>query len=187
MLNDKLTYCIVLSCVASYSYPICLLVMVFLILKEVSSCCLLSRDRSSESSKWYRVIPNPICSNTAIVQEAARAAGHVKMPREKPVAVVLWCHLRRPDSDFVSRTRACGRLKPEAIRDDNTMVAIKPDNDNLAKLLLEALTGVLCTDDAQIVDLRVYKLRDNVGLCEGRIATEVDVFKKSVAEMSPNF
>ena len=67
------------------------------------------------------------------------------------------------------------------------MVAVKPDNDNLAKLLLDALTGVLCADDAQIVDLRVYKLRDNVGLCEGRIAMEVDVFKKSVAEMSPNF
>ena len=124
---------------------------------------------------------------TAIVQEAARAAGHVKMPREKPVAVVLWCCVRRPDSDFISRTRGCGRLKPEAISDDNTMVAIKPDNDNLAKLLLDALTGVLCADDAQIVDLRVHKLRDNVGLCEGRIAMEVDVFKKSVAETSPNF
>ena len=124
---------------------------------------------------------------TAIVQEAARAAGHVKMPREKPVAVVLWCCVRRPDSDFISRTRGCGRLKPEAISDDNTMVAIKPDNDNLAKLLLDALTGVLHADDAQIVDLRVHKLRDNVGLCEGRIAMEVDVFKKFVAEMSPNF
>ena len=109
------------------------------------------------------------------------------MPREKPVAVVLWCHLRRPDSNFVSRTCGHGRLKPEAIRDDNTMLTIKPDNDNLAKLLLDALTGVLCTDDAQIVDLRVYKLRDNVGLCKGRIAMEVDVFKKSVAEIPPNF
>ena len=33
VLNDKLTYCIVLSCIASYSYPI-YLVMVFLILKK---------------------------------------------------------------------------------------------------------------------------------------------------------
>ena len=33
MLNDKLTYCIALSCIASYSYPMCL-VMVFLILKK---------------------------------------------------------------------------------------------------------------------------------------------------------
>ena len=40
---------------AHCSYPICLLAMVFLTLKEVSSCCLLSRDRSSE---WCRVIPN---------------------------------------------------------------------------------------------------------------------------------
>ena len=124
---------------------------------------------------------------TAIVQEAARVAGHVTTPREKPVAVVLWCCLRRPDSNFVSRTRGCGQLKAEAVRDDNTMVAIKPDNDNLAKLLLDALTGVLCVDDAHIVDVRVYKLRDNVDLCEGRIAMEVDVFKKSAAETSPNF
>ena len=34
MLNDKLTYCIVLSCIAYYSYPKVFLVMVFLILKK---------------------------------------------------------------------------------------------------------------------------------------------------------
>ena len=34
MLNDKLTYCIVLSCIAYYSYPKVCLVMVFLILKK---------------------------------------------------------------------------------------------------------------------------------------------------------
>ena len=97
------------------------------------------------------------------MEEAARAAGHVKMPREKPVTVVLWCHLRKPNSDFVSRTHGHGRLKAEAISDDNTMVVIKPDHNNLAKLLLDALTGVLWVVDAQIVDLWVHKLRDNVG------------------------
>ena len=65
-----LTYCVALSCVAYYSCPICLLVMVFLMLKEVSSCCLLSRDRSS---KWYRVIPNlmwaGISSNTLLLSD----------------------------------------------------------------------------------------------------------------------
>ena len=44
--------------------------------KEVSSCCLLSRDRSSESSKWYRVIPNlmwvGISSNTLFLTMRAR-------------------------------------------------------------------------------------------------------------------
>ena len=62
MLDDKLTHCVALSCVAYYSCPICLLVMVFLTLKEVSSCCLLSRDRSS---KWCRVIPNLMWAGTS--------------------------------------------------------------------------------------------------------------------------
>ena len=64
---------------------------------------------------------------------------------------------------------------------------MKPDNDNLAKLLLDAVKGVLYEDDAQVVDLQIIKLRDNEGLCEGRIAIQVGICKTPISEMLPNF
>ena len=74
MLNDKLTYCIVLSCIAYYSYPKVSLVMVFLILKKwVLAACYLVIDRVNRVSKWYRVIPNltwvGISSNTLLLSD----------------------------------------------------------------------------------------------------------------------
>ena len=67
------------------------------------------------------------------------------------------------------------------------MVAIKPDNDNLAKFLLDSVTEVLFADDAQIVDLRILKLRDNEGLCEGRVGIHCRQFTGHYSERMPNF
>ena len=79
-------------------------------------------------------------------------------------------------------------MKAEALSENNTMVAIKPNNDNLTKLLLDTLTGgVLCVDNAQIVDLQVHKFRDNVGLCEGRIDMQVDISRSLWRKHHLNF
>ena len=53
---------------------------------------------------------------------------------------------------------------------------IRPDIDNLAKFVLDALNGLLYTDDRQVVKLLVYKLLDNQGECEGRTVVEVSAF-----------
>ena len=82
-----------------------------------------------------------------------------------------WFFLRRPNTDFVSNRREAGRLKPEA--KDNPLVPIKPDTDNLAKFLLDALTGLVFHDDAQVVEVHMFKMRDNRGLCEGETAVWV--------------
>ena len=66
-------------------------------------------------------------------------------------------------------------------------MAIKPDNDNMAKLLMDAITGVFYEDDSQVVDLRMFKLRDSFGLCQGRIALDVGPNRMSVAQMMPDF
>lgn len=108
-------------------------------------------------------------------------------PQEVPVEVHIWCFLKRPKEDFVCRRRVEGRLKPEALEHSNTVVAIKPDTDNLAKFILDAVSGVLFTDDSQIVELHMYKLRDNHGLCSGRVAIKVNKSQKQVEEMMPNF
>lgn len=45
----------------------------------------------------------------------------------------------------------------------------KPDADNYAKLILDALNGIMWLDDAQVVDLRVRKFYDDTPRCEVRI------------------
>ena len=79
--------------------------------------------------------------------------------------------LARPLEDFVGRRRALNNLRPEA--KSNPITTIKPDTDNMAKFLLGSLTGVLHEDDRQIWDLHMWKLQDNVGLCEGKVAFHI--------------
>lgn len=122
-----------------------------------------------------------------LVRAAAASHGHTPIPRDKPVKLTIWCFLKRPTTDFVGKQRLAGRLKASALTHEGTVVPVKPDNDNLAKLLLDAVKGVLFEDDAQVADLRVVKLRDNEGLCEGRIAIEVGICGVSVPQMLPNF
>ena len=113
--------------------------------------------------------------------------GVSKIPRHLPVVLKAWFFLKRPASDFVNRTRGYDRLKQSAKRDDETIVAVKPDDDNLAKFLMDALTGASYVDDAQVVEIHMVKLRDSVGLCWGRIAVDLDVCQKTSAEMMPDF
>lgn len=120
--------------------------------------CYIDNDAKNKMLEFGRVVG----------VEASRA-GFRLIQRTKPVVVHIWAFLARPMSDFTSRRRAANNLTDAAVQIQNTVVAIKPDNDNLAKFLLDSLTGVLFADDAQVVDLRILKCRDNEGLCEGRV------------------
>ena len=122
-----------------------------------------------------------------MISRAMTEHGYQTIPRDRPVKLTMWAFLRRPNDDFVSKVRGPGRLKESASSRKETIVPMKPDNDNLAKLLLDSLSGVLFVDDAQIVDLHIYKLRDSAGFCEGRLAIEVSVCECSVEDMMPNF
>ena len=53
---------------------------------------------------------------------------------------------------------------------------IRPDIDNLAKLVLDALNGIAHSDDKQVVKLVAHKLIDTVGACGGRTVVEVAPF-----------
>ena len=111
------------------------------------------------------------------VSQHAHRQGFQQLPRSVPVKVEAWFFLRRPESDFVNRDRARG-LKDTALTEPT--LAIKPDTDNLGKFLLDALTGVVCEDDAQVVELRLFKLRDCTGRCEGRT-----VFRVAATDETP--
>lgn len=50
----------------------------------------------------------------------------------------------------------------------------KPDLDNIAKVVLDALNGLVYADDKQVTDLRIRKRYDTVARVEIRIMDDVD-------------
>jgi Holliday junction resolvase RusA-like endonuclease len=121
----------------------------------------------------------------SFVKAAASQVGFEMIPRDKPVVLYIYCLLRRPDEDFVGRRREANNLRVE--KKENAVLAIKPDNDNLAKFLLDSVTGVLVADDAQFVHISIVKLRDNEGLCEGRVGIHCRQFTGHYSELMPTF
>jgi Holliday junction resolvase RusA-like endonuclease len=122
-----------------------------------------------------------------IVKASFQSTGFTMIPKDRPVVVKVWCFLSRPDGDFVGRRRQVGNLRPAALTKENTVVVMKPDTDNLAKFVLDALTGIVFADDAQIVDLHMLKLRDSEGDCKGRVAVHASEYIGDWTEMMPSF
>lgn len=94
--------------------------------------------------------------------------------KEKVLTVTVWHFMRRPNDDFVGRVRSPGNLRGDYALDP--YLPIKPDIDNLAKFVLDALNGPMFEDDRQVVKLVNYKRRDNKGMCEGRTVIRVSEF-----------
>jgi Holliday junction resolvase RusA-like endonuclease len=149
------------------------------------------KSPSGKFQQWRTYLPTPTRRKMKefkdYVQGAAQSTGFSIIPRNLPVQLSVWCFLRRPDEDFVNRQRGEGRLKDTASNEDSTILAIKPDTDNLAKFILDSVKGVLYEDDAQIVELHVFKLRDNLGRCDGRVAIRVGQCSKKIQDMLPSF
>ena len=71
-------------------------------------------------------------------------------PLETPLAVYLYFRLPIPRSHSKKRQEACLSGSERPIK--------KPDIDNLAKSVLDGLTGVVWHDDSQIVSLHLTKV-----------------------------
>ena len=71
-------------------------------------------------------------------------------PTEKPVSVRILAYYQIPKSSSMKRASQMkiGRIRPTK----------RPDADNIAKAICDALNGVTYRDDAQIVSLGVHKL-----------------------------
>jgi Holliday junction resolvase RusA-like endonuclease len=87
-------------------------------------------------------------------QEIALAAHHAMLggPWREAVAVRLAFFLPRPKMHFGSG-RNSSQLKPSA----PTVPATRPDIDKLSRAVLDALTGIVFSDDAQVADLQAHK------------------------------
>jgi Holliday junction resolvase RusA-like endonuclease len=86
--------------------------------------------------------------------------------------IVFW--VPRPNTHFIASRRGPGRLRPQ-FQDPVAFLPNKRlDVDNLAKFVLDALNGLLYSDDSQVILLQAVKLHDSTDSCNGR--TEVQVW-----------
>lgn len=58
--------------------------------------------------------------------------------------------------------KSTSKIKANAMRWGNINPTKKPDTDNIAKIVLDALNGIAFKDDSQVVELRVVKLYSDV-------------------------
>jgi Holliday junction resolvase RusA-like endonuclease len=85
-----------------------------------------------------------------IASKASQAMGSSE-PLQTPVAIFIWIRHAIPASYSKKRKEAClnGLDWPK-----------KPDLDNVAKVFLDAMNGIVYKDDVQVVKLRVSKRYD---------------------------
>jgi len=109
------------------------------------------RPRFSRFSKFTKVYTDQqtLDYETAIGISASQAMGS-SQPLESPVEVFLYVRLPIPQSYSKKRSEAClnGSERPKK----------KPDIDNVAKVFLDAMNGIVYKDDTQVVSLHVNKV-----------------------------
>jgi len=87
------------------------------------------------------------------IREKAKSAMGSSEPLETPVAVFIYISHTVPASYSKKRTETCLA---------NFERPRKPDLDNVAKLVLDAMNGVVYKDDVDVVRLNVTKRYDTV-------------------------
>jgi Holliday junction resolvase RusA-like endonuclease len=75
---------------------------------------------------------------------------------ERPLVVGIWFTIARPKNHYLpaNTRRAAPELRPDAPKHP----AGKPDTDKLLRAVLDALTGLVWRDDAQVVDILARKV-----------------------------
>jgi len=104
-------------------------------------------------SRGRTYTPKKTVDYERLIAAKALSAMAPTLPVETPVAVYIWINHAIPASYSKKRKEAClnGLEFPK-----------KPDIDNVAKLYLDAMNGIVYKDDVQVVKLRVSKRYDTV-------------------------
>ena len=111
------------------------------------------RPRFRRTGKFVQTYtPKKTVDFEALIRKAAEKAMGGMEPLETPVALYCYVRLPVPKSYPKKRLEAClsGFEAPTK----------KPDIDNSIKVVQDALNGVICKDDAQIVSLHATKKYD---------------------------
>jgi len=74
-----------------------------------------------------------------------------------PVELKIWFLMEQPVKNFVGRDPSRGMLKEKGLE---VAPCVKPDIDNLLKFLMDAMNGIVYSDDCQVVKVTMYKMRN---------------------------
>jgi Holliday junction resolvase RusA-like endonuclease len=104
-------------------------------------------------SRGRTYTPKKTVDYERLIAAKALSAMAPAIPVETPVAIFIWINHAIPASYSKKRREAClsGLEFPK-----------KPDLDNVAKLYLDAMNGIVYKDDVQVIKLRVSKRYDTV-------------------------
>lgn len=124
------------------------------------------RPRFSKIGGFVRTYtPKKTADYESLIKTQAQAAMTTE-PLESPVAVYLYFRLPIPRSYPKKRSKAC----LEGLERHSK----KPDLDNLAKSVTDALNGVIYLDDSQIVSLHLTKVYSAVPGVDVMVREEVN-------------
>lgn len=101
---------------------------------------VFAKQRAKRSASGHAYIPKETKSFEAELRWHWQASKHQMIPK-CPTAVTIGCYLPKPPSTKKSVF----------------LPIVKPDLDNCAKSILDALNGFAWPDDNQITDLRIFK------------------------------
>jgi len=108
------------------------------------------RPRASTRGGFVRMYTDAktLGYEAAIADEAARAMGEME-PFETPVQMQVSCYYPIPKS--------WSKKKRQDAVDGELYPKVKPDLDNVAKAVLDAINGIVYVDDAQVINLVATK------------------------------
>ena len=106
-----------------------------------------ARPRVTKSGRVYT--PTKTMKAEVSIQDAAREAMQGQQPLDGPVYVSAAFNMEIPASWTKTKRQQAGI--------GSVMPAGKPDIDNLAKTILDALNGIVYRDDSQVVQLAISK------------------------------
>jgi Holliday junction resolvase RusA-like endonuclease len=104
-------------------------------------------------SRGRTYTPKKTVDYESLIASKALSSMCPAIPVETAVAIFIWINHAIPASYSKKRKEAClnGLEFPK-----------KPDIDNVAKLYLDAMNGIVYKDDVQVVKLRVSKRYDTI-------------------------
>lgn len=125
------------------------------------------RPRFAKRGKFVQTYtPQKTKDYESLVMDAASEAMGSSEPLETPVAIYLYIHMPIPASYSKKRRQDCLSGIEKPIK--------KPDWDNIAKAVTDALNGIVYVDDCQIVTAHVKKAYSDTARVEVLIQEEIE-------------
>ena len=125
------------------------------------------RPRFAKRGKFVQTYtPQKTKDYESLVMDAASDATGSSEPLETPAAIYLYIHMPIPASYSKKRRQDCLSGIEKPIK--------KPDWDNIAKAVTDALNGIVYVDDCQIVTAHVKKAYSDTARVEVLIQEEIE-------------